>query len=429
MAKFAGYGFNKSHSTAYAIIAFQTAYLKANHPSEFMAALISSEIGNADKLPVFIIEAQQMNIEILPPDVNTSEARFKPSEKTIRFGLAGIKNVGEGAADAIVREQQSNGPFKSLIDFCSRIDSQLVNKKVLESLAKCGAFDCFGMHRARIWENIDLAMGRASERHRDIKSGQQNLFDMLGKNETSPTEEHLPDTPPWRENQLLAGEKELLGIYLSGHPLTQYSYLLSRYQLADITSLGKLEDHAITRVGGIIGQIDKKITKKKENMAILKLEDIDGMVEVLVWPEAYQRFGMHITQDAPVLVCGEVSRREEKPKIIAAEIYPLPDAPRHFATQVNIHIPLSHMENGKLDKVKELLRMHPGNTPVTICLMFPTGEKVFMNADRSFKVFPEETLIRELEHILGEKSVFVAVSSNPCKEPRQRRQFSNGNSG
>jgi len=418
MAKFAGYGFNKAHSAGYGIIGYQTAYLKANYPAEFMAALISSEIGNFDKLPVFINEAITMDLEVLSPSVNASRPRFMPEGNTIRFGLAGIKNVGTGAAQAIVDERTANGPFTGMIDLCSRVDSSLLNKKALESLVRAGAMDCFGKHRARVFNGIDFATSRAASTLRDKRSGQGNLFDMLETPDDSTVSDDLPDCDAWHESELLAGERELLGIYMSGHPLTQYAPILNRYQTMGITEMGNADDHAQARIGGIISTVTRRVTKAtKESMAILQLEDLDGYTEVLVFPEAFQKYGIHVHEDAAVLVCGEVSRREDVPKLIAYEIYPLADAPRYFATKLSVHLPVSHMDE-KLPRVRDLIKTHPGETPVVICLQFPSGEKVFMDTDPTFKVLPEESLVHELQQEIGEDSVYVGTTSKACLRER-----------
>jgi DNA polymerase-3 subunit alpha len=414
MAKFAGYGFNKAHSAGYGIISYQTAYLKANYPAEFMAALISSEIGNFDKLPVFINEAIAMDLTILPPDVNASRPRFMPAGRTIRFGLAGIKNVGTGAAEAILAERLARGPFSGMVDLCSRVDSSVLNKKALESLVRAGAMDGFAMHRARLFNGIDFAVTRAASALRDKRSGQGSLFDLLDTPETDATADELPECAPWHESELLAGERELLGIYMSGHPLTQHTATLKRYQLSTIGELGSTEDHTLTRVGGIVSTVTRRVTKaSKENMAIVLLEALDGYTEVMVFPEAFQKFGVHIHEDAAVLVCGEVSRREEAPKIIAQEIYPLADAPRYFATKLSIHLPAAHMKE-KLPRIRDAIKTHPGETPVIICLQFPTGERVFLDTDPTFKVLASETLVHELQQEVGEDGVYVAVNPKPC---------------
>lgn len=424
IAKFAGYGFNKAHSAGYGIIAYQTAYLKANYPAEFMAALLSCEIGNFDKIPVFIAECEEMGLSILPPDVNASGVRFTPGENAVRFGLAGIKNVGQGAAENIVNQRVKDGPYVGLVDLCSRMDSQAVNRKVLESLVRCGAMDSLDTNRARLMNGIDFAMARAADAQRDRMSGQGSLFDLMDGDSQDTTSEELPDCEPWPENELLAGEKELLGLYISGHPLTRYAPLLARYQLASIEQLAGLEDKTLTRVGGIVTQATKRITKtSKENMAILQLENLDGCVEVVVFPEAYQKYGLHISQDTAVLVCGEVSTRDSQLKVIAYEVYPLDDAPRYFAQQASIHLPAAQADDGKLAALTRIIKSHPGSTPVIVCLQFPSGEKVFMDTDDAFGVFPDEQFVHELEHELGENSVYISVNPTPCKNATKKQGF------
>ena len=428
MAQFAGYGFNKAHSAGYAIISYQTAYLKANFPAEFMSALLSSEIGNFDKLPVFIAEAAEMGLRILPPDVNASGTRFQPSDDGIRFGLAGIKNVGAAATESIVNEQKTKGPYKGLVDLCCRIDPQLVNRKVLESLVRCGAMDGLGMHRARLFNGIDFAMARAADALRDRRTGQGSLFDLMGADQQSSAADDLPDCEAWPERELLAAEKELLGIYMSGHPLTQYTGLLEKYRLTTVRGVSELRDRTATRIGGIISSVAKRMTKRKEPMAILQIEDLEGSIEVLVFPEAYRKYGDVITPEAAVLVCGDATNGEETPKLMAHEVYPLDEAPRHFAERLSIHVPVAHSEQGHLDAVRELLRLHPGKTPVVICLRFPSGEKVFFDTDKGLTVTPDRALLHELEQVLGECSVYVHASSKPCLTPvnGRRARYRNG---
>ncbi|MDI6774047.1 MAG: DNA polymerase III subunit alpha [Verrucomicrobiota bacterium] len=420
--KFAGYGFNKSHSAAYAVVAYQTAYLKANFPAEFMAALLSSEIGNADKLPVFTAEAENMGLRILPPDVNASQVRFTPSDGTVRFGLAGIKNVGTDAADAVVRERAAAGPYAGLVSFCDRIDPQFVNKKVIEAFVKSGAFDSVERNRARLFNGIDFAMARAAAVQRDRRSGQISLFDRFDIDRPPAETEALPEVKPWSESELLAGEKELLGVYMSGHPLTRYKPLLERYQLAAVESILKLEDGAYTRLGGIIARIIRKIVKQsKEDMVVLTLDDLGGSIEVVVWPDIYRKYRDLVVQDAAVLVCGQVSRRGPNPNLIAQEIYPLADAPKHLAARLSIHVPAVHLDDDKLERIRQILSRHPGRIPVVICLQFPSGEKVFLETDIGFHVMADMELIHNLEALLGERSVYVATHRATGRENRATR--------
>ena len=417
MAKFAGYGFNKAHSAGYGIIAYQTAYLKANHPVEFMAALISSEMGNSDKLPIYIAEAEELELQILPPDVNASRVRFHPQGRAIRFGLAGIKNVGESAAEAIVRERERGGPYRGLIDFCSRVDGQLCNKKVIESLIRCGAFDALEPNRARLFKAVDFAMACAARRLRDQRSGQTDLFEGPAG---AATPEELPPAEPWHESELLAGERELLGVYLSGHPLKQHAALLAAYQTHTLAGLSALPDRALTRVGGIVSAVAKKVTKKKELMVVLRLEDLEGSAEVLVFPEPYQKFAPQIRENAVLILTGEVSRREDPAKLIAHDLCPLTEAPARFAQRLSLHLPASHLQDAQLERLRDLLRQHPGPVPVRLCLQYASGEKVFLDLHRQFRVLPDAELLHRLKHDFGEDCCFVAVAP---PTPRQENRF------
>jgi DNA polymerase-3 subunit alpha len=420
--KFAGYGFNKSHSAAYSVVAFQTAYLKAHYPEEFMAALLSCEMGNLDKIPVFINECRAMGLEILPPHINEADTRFKPVKGGIRYGLAGVKNVGEGAARELVAERERSGPYKGLMDFCARVQSQQVNKKTLESLIRCGAFDFPGMHRSRLFGGIDFAMNRASAAQRDKQSGQASLFDMLDAGDTRTlSDSQLPEAQPWHESDLLVGERELLGVYMSGHPLSQYEKLLARYQLTDVQGLSEIEDGKSTRLGGLISSLTQRFTKKKDPMAVLRLEDLDGNVEVVVYPEAYQEYKGVLQADKAVLLCGDVKHEENEVKLIASEVYPLEDAPKLFAERLSIHLPAGHLSDALMLELRGLLEAHPGRTTVVVCLQFASGEKVFLDTDNTYKVTCDEALISKIEHLVGVDSVYVAVNPAPCRKPRRQR--------
>ncbi|MCX7590786.1 MAG: DNA polymerase III subunit alpha, partial [Kiritimatiellae bacterium] len=425
MARFAGYGFNKAHSAAYAVIAYQTAYLKAHHPIEFMAASLSSEMGNSDKLATLIGEALAMGIEILPPDVNASAARFRPEGNAIRFGLTGIKNVGEGAAEAIVNERLRNGPFRGLVDFCVRVDGQVVNRKVIESLVRVGAFDSINRNRAMLFNGIDTAMSRAASLLRDRRSGQTTLFSMLEpERSTAASDEALPPCSEWRQTEVLAAERELLGVYLSGHPLAQYRSLMEQYRLCPLGRLTELKDGSPTRVAGIITRLTKHLTKppNPRPMANLVLEDLETTVEVRVFPDTYERVQDRLRPDAAVLICGEVSWRDERPQLLASEVYELAEAPRYFTEKLIIHIPTALADENHLLTVRKLLEMHSGSTPVVLTLRHPLGETVFLETDRGLTVTVTEELIRQIEKELGEKSVEVVVNRQPYRENRQRRR-------
>ncbi len=413
---FAGYGFNKSHSAAYAVISYQTAYLKAHYPAEFMAALCSLEIGNADKLPVFTTEARDMGIEVLPPYINESDVRFAAVERGIRFGLAGIKNVGVGAVEALVAEREANGPFTDLMDFCSRLDNQSCNRKALESLIKCGAFDFCGMTRGRLFENIDFALSRAASAQRDRASGQGSLFDMLEPDEKDVNEE-LPDYPPWPKKLMLAGEKELIGFYISGHPLDDYIWTLDTFNLADCSKLEEVKPGTTTRIGGLITQFQKRFTRRtQEPMAVFVLEHLHGSADIVVFPDAYRTFGQALAESEPVMVCGEMDQ-EEGIRIKASEVYALDNVPKLFSKQLCVQLPEDQITDDKLAAIRDLLAKHPGELEVRLYLKLEAGKTVITNTDRMYRIAPCTELIKGLEALLSPDQVSLVVDPSPTRRP------------
>src|SRR5438552_1890106 len=322
LEKFAGYGFNKSHSAAYALISYQTAFLKANHPVEFMAGLLSNEINNTEKISVLVGECKRMGITILPPDVKRSGLKFVPEavaavagrgeidaddgmaapsdrgykaenggdrpplqKKAIRFGLAAIKNVGQGAMELAIRERERGGDFKSLEDFCSRLDSRVANRKMLESLVKCGAFDFQQRERAELFACIDDALAASAAALRDRMAGQVSLFGDEHQHIAPPRRRSVS---PWTDREKMSYEKELLGFYVTGHPLDAYVEVIENGKYQTIASLTKLSDRATFRVAGAITQVDKKFTRKEgKPFAVVWLEDLTGTLELVIWNELY----------------------------------------------------------------------------------------------------------------------------------------------
>jgi DNA polymerase-3 subunit alpha len=446
LAKFAGYGFNKSHSAAYGVLSYQTAWLKANYAVEFMASSLSNELANTEKIQMFINECKRMGIEVLPPNINESGMRFtvaqnsslqpaQPkqeahSSKAIRFGLAGIKNVGEIAVENIITVRNVGGTFKSFGEFCERVDSRTVNRKVLESLVKCGAFDSLGQARAQVFAEIEFQMNRAGSVQRDKERGQAALFDSspalaMPRNGGVKTS----DIPQWSQSEMLTFEKELLGFYVTGHPLTQYAEILQRYELASSAQLQQLQDGQATRIGGIISKLQQKITRQGKPMAIATLEDLDGAVEVLVFPDTYAQFAMNLRPDAAIFVTGMINLREDKPKIIADQIIPLHDVPKRFTKAVHIRLSAATTENKVLSQVQDIVRHHRGNVPVVFCFIRPDGELVFMEAHEHFAVTPTEKLVRELEAVLGEDAVWLKVDADRKSNEngaRRERRYANG---
>ena len=429
LAKFAGYGFNKSHSAAYAVVAYQTAYLKANYPVEFMAASLSNELANTDKIQLFINECRHMHIEVLPPNVNESGVRFTVATGSlppaaaeagsaipaaphcaIRFGMAAIKNVGEIAVQSIIASRQATGKFKSLADFCDRIDTRVVNRKVIECLIKCGAFDALKPNRAQVYADMDYQLNRAAAAQHDRERGQSALFDVAPVNARKLTAGQ-PVAEAWTESDLLAFEKELLGFYVTGHPLTQYAEILRRYELASTAHLVQLQDGQATRLGGIVSKLVPKLTKQGKPMAILTVEDLDGVVEVLVFPEAYAKCGGTLKVDGAVFVTGTVNLREDKPKVYADQIIPLTDVPKRFTKAVHIRLTTTVANEEILRQIQTVLRAHSGTVPVMFCFIYPEGKLVFLEAHEHYSVTPEQGLVDELEAILGEEAVWLKVDA------------------
>jgi len=402
---FAGYGFNKSHSNAYAMISFRTAYLKANYPIEFMTALLTSERANTDKVVIYREETERMGIKVLPPDVNESELKFTVVGDNIRFGLSAVKNVGEGAIESIIASRTVNGKFKSLYDFCENIDLRLVNRKVLESLIKCGAFDSFNLYRAQLFAMLDKAIEIAGGVQKDRSRGQLSFFDVLGankKNEFSGNREAAPDIKEWPESQLLSFEKQMLGFYVTGHPLAKHEKILNTFTSMNTAKLKDGTENQNVTIGGIIMRLKNTVTKKSnEKMAIVMLEDLEGAVEVLVFPSAYQNYGKYVHKDAIVFVRGRLSLREERPKIIADEVIPLEQAQQKYATGIIIKLFTTGLEEEQLNSLKDILSKHPGETPVYLDLNLPHGQHVLMELGRDFCAQPKEELIGQIQEMFG----------------------------
>jgi DNA polymerase-3 subunit alpha len=438
--KFAEYGFNKSHSTAYGFISYQTAYLKAHYPAEFMAALLSSEMGTPDKLTSVLAEAREMGLQVRPPSVNESIARFRPISGAILFGLAGVKNVGEGAVEALVKERTANGPYSGLVDFCRRVDSREVNRKTLESLIRCGAFDFTGIHRARLFAGIDIAMARAAESARDRASGQISMFDLMGAADDSHSvgDDSLPEAAPWHESELLAAEKELIGFYISGHPLARHEWILNTLALQRISTLaetlaaaGKDEAKALVRAGGLIDKYRKVFTKKDDPRPYARfcIEGLEGSVNAVLWPDDFPKFERLLQDGQAVMAGGRIVRdfRDEL-EIQVAELVPLEEAPVLFAEKLSLHLPETAVSDELLRSIHSFAAAAPGPVPLIFCVLLDSGEKVFIQADRACRVAVSQDLVRRLEELLGTEAVYVGARSQALLREPSRRRF-NGKRG
>ncbi len=400
---FSGYGFNKSHSTAYALISYRTAYLKANYPVEFMTALLTSERDNTDKIVEYVNEAQRMGLVVLPPDINESDGLFKVTDdKTIRFGLLAVKNVGHGAVDSIVEGRASGGNYSSLENLCQRIDLRLTNRKVLESLIKCGAMDSFGMSRAQMFSALDIILESASRTQKEKAKGQLSFFDSgLAQSTFKESINSIPHVKEWPEPQLLSFEKDMLGFYISGHPLARYAQQLKRFVSSSINNLGDHKDEDEVKIVGLISKIKNTTTRaKQEKMAILKLEDLNGSVELLVFPRAYQKISRYIQPNAVVLVKGTLNLKEDTPKIIVNDLLPFEQIYK-LITAMSIN--LSGLRENVFSTLKDILAISRGDTPVYLNLEAPAKTRVQMVVGENFYVSPSEKLIQEIGDLLGEE--------------------------
>lgn len=425
--KFASYGFNKSHSAAYAFISFQTAYFKAHYPAEFMAAVLSLEIGNTEKLTGFIGECKEMGMQVLPPSVQQSMNRFRPESGNIRFGMAGIKGVGSAAVDAIVSERAAGGPFKSFMDFCMRINTRDVNKRCIESLIKSGAFDWTAVTRARMFNGMDFAIQRGESTRADREQGQTSLFDLLGGGDGSPradaNDTELPDCPPWPTSEMLAYEKDLLGFYISGHPLEEFEWEINTFSKHTLEQIPALEAGQAVRIAGLITEWRRFFTKNETEMATFKLEGLSGHTQCLLYQETLRLHGKDLGNDLPVILAGEIKDRDSERSIVVNEITPLSNAAAGYAVKATLHLSETQVKHERLVQLRELCQEHHGYTPLVICVSFDAGARIFLSADKSFHVNPTHAFHRAIEHALGENTLYVEPLGDIHKSPPRRRSF------
>ncbi len=425
LEKFAGYGFNKSHAAAYAIVAYQTAYLKANYPVEFFCAMMTNDMADTEKLSEYIAEARGMGIEVLPPDVNESQVHFAPGaasagregsgdearNSAIRFGLAAIKGVGEVAVQSILNARKDAGRFRSLADMCQRVDGRSINRKILEALIKCGACDCFGQTRATLFSQIDRTLARAASIIADRQRGQTSLFGALEQRPEEAEEKHVV-LPEWPQHEMLAQEKELLGFYVTGHPLTPYADILKRYSLADTKTVAQMPTRTLTRLGGIIAAVQNGVSKRNgKPYSILTLEDLEGSVQVLCVNENYEKNRELLVQGKAIFLIGEVNTGDERPKIFPQEIMPLEDAPKRFTKQVHLRLQTAHLKPESLEKVQQLVSAHPGKCPLFLCFRRPTGEVIFVETHEKFFVAASRELQAAADEQFGEETYYAKVDT------------------
>lgn len=404
LEKFAEYGFNKSHSAAYGLISYQTAYLKAHYPVEFMCGLMSADTDNTEKIASLIAECQRMGIRILPPDVNESGLKFRPvtdaNPPAIRFGLAAIKNVGQGAMELAIAERKANGPFESLEDFCTRLDSRAVNRKIIESLVKCGAFDGFDDNRAAVFATIDEAMAAAASAQRDRASGQVSMFDVF---DTTPVKARRPGAAPavepWTLTETLGNEKELLGFYVTGHPLDAYAGVFDSAKYTRITDAREIEEARTVHLAGLVLTAERKFTKKDGRpFCVFVLEDFSGSLELTAWDEVASTHAELLKPGTVVGVSARISKRDESIRANANSLQPL--KPRASRRAVALRLALPKLTPADLDRVASAIRKFPGARPVQLDFVRGDGEAVTLQAGEEFTVGDERALRADLADLL-----------------------------
>ena len=433
--KFAGYGFNKSHSTAYALLAFQTAYLKTHFPTEFMAALLSGDITGRnfkkkDLLVEHVEDCRRMGIEVAPPDVNASAADFSVAGGRILFGLSAVKGCGVQAAEAIGAERAKRGPFRDLHDLCGRLDSSLVNKTAIENLTKAGALDSLGGHRGALLAGVERAMAAGASQLADRKSGQKNLFaalDDLQPLAAAPTD--LPDVPPLSDLEMRSNEKEVLGYYIHSHPLAEFQSVIDAMCTHGTGDLGaaKAKDNVV--IGGLVAALKLSNTKQARpgsthtRYGMFDLEDMNGLVRSICWPEDYARLGEHLQSDAVVVVGGSIDRRagSEETNLIVNELLPIADIWRLQPRSVTVKIVEGVHDAAALDRLAEIFRRHPGKSSLRLVLDLADGSRVLMEADRD-KVGWTQQLHHELVDLLGSGCVRAPVALGGRREEGPSRR-------
>lgn len=421
MAFFAGYGFNRSHSVAYAAVSYQTAWLKFHYPHEFIAGLMSCDQDNTDAIVKFIAEARAMGLAVARPDINESAADFtviqQEGEKVIRFGLGAVRGVGQGAVEAILDVRREDGAFASLFDFCKRVDSHKANRRVLEALIKSGAYDGMtdeasgDLHRSRIFAALEMAMERGAQEQRDRRSGQTSLFGLL---ETAPVEqsspglatgETYPDVPEWSPKQKLAFEKEALGFYISGHPLDRYRADLSRYANATTADFAEgKRGPGDSAIGGVVASYRERVTRRGDGkLAFFQLEDTTGQLEVIVFPKTFEKVRPILVSDEPILCTGKVVDEGEGGqhawRMLLEDATPLAELRQSKTRRVEIHLNADRISPEQIQKLRGLLSGSRGSCQTVVCLSIPQRSQTVIQLGDSWKVAPTDELLVGLERI------------------------------
>jgi len=409
---FAGYGFNRSHSAAYALVAYRTAWLKAHYPVHFMAALLTTEKGNTDKMVKYINESREMGIEIMPPDINSSSIDFSAQGDKIRFGLSAIKNVGEGAIRSILEARHGSGELKSLHALCEAVDSRVVNKRVLEALIKSGSLDSMGARRSQLEAIIDSALDYGQKRRADRESGQSSLFASGPERwENGDETANLPDIPDWDEKSRLTHEKATLGFYVSGHPLESYRGLLDDFATHTISGLRELANETAVAIGGIISEVNRRRSKRGAWWANVQLEDLDSHIEVLIFPKCYEVSQAELEQDRPCMIIGHLESDDDRVRVIADSIQPLENLRERQVEQVQIKINAADLNDDLVYRILETLQAHRGSAKVLLEVTRSGNYSLLLRAESTIGVKASKELTRALATLIGPNSVLYKTKA------------------
>lgn len=415
MEKFGGYGFNKSHSAAYALIAYQTAFLKAHFPVELMASLLTSEMNTTDGVVKYMAECRRHAIEVLPPDVNESDKGFKITGSKIRFGLFAVKNVGEGAIESII-EARPEGGFSSLFEFCERVDLRKVNKRIIESLIKCGAFDSTGDRRSQMIASLEDALEYGQRVRKEKSDPQLGLFDSEREKQIT-NYPSMPEIAEWDEKQLLAFEKESLGFYISGHPLTRYEELLDKFTNANTIMLKEKNDGENIRIGGLVRNTKTIKTKKGELMAFVTIEDLHGSVEVTIFSSVYAKVYDLLVEDNSLLIQGQVQKDENSVRVLAETVIPIDKAEETWTASIHISLDVTTAKKDLLVKLHDILKKHPGSCKAYVHLQDPQKTETILALPDNMKLKAGLALTSEVNAFLGYKAIETV-----CNTPKSSLQ-------
>ena len=400
--KFGGYGFNKSHSVAYAMIAYQTAFLKARYPVQFMAALLTEDMGSQDKTNKNIAECWDIGIPILPPDINESQVDFAVVGDSIRFGLAAVKNVGIKAVEAIVQEREREGPFTSLTEFCRRVDKSKVNKRVLEGLIQCGAFDFTNEYRSRLFASLNdiLAAGGISE-----DPNQLNMFDLFPSGEPEGGIIESEGLDEWEDDEKLRREKESLGFYITGHPLDRFAEIIGQLATCTTQELSNIQDKSVVKLAGLINSMRVKRTRRGEKMALINVEDKSGFAEVIVFPDVFAQCTSVLQDDKPLLITGEVEAGENIVKLRAQDIVALETVKQRSVSSIVIPINRQGISRESLMQLRDLIFKYPGECQLKFRVDLDGNEKAMVTTHNRYSIVPNESLLEEIESLVGAKVI------------------------